>query len=88
MYEIEYILRCPENYVFIWTLFMFCNSDADFHCLVWITAVTVTLLNFVRLFKKAHEENCKQAELDRKKAEKEAEMEKAKGVNLAKKATK
>ncbi|KAL6175465.1 hypothetical protein ACLB2K_052106 [Fragaria x ananassa] len=50
--------------------------------------VTVTLLNFVRLFKKAHEENCKQAELDRKKAEKEAEMEKAKGVNLTKKATK
>ncbi|KAM5570824.1 formin-like protein 20 [Rosa sericea] len=50
--------------------------------------VTVTLLNFVRLFKKAHEENCKQAELDKKKAEKEAEMEKAKGVNLTKKATK
>lgn len=48
----------------------------------------MTLLNFVRLFKKAHEENCKQAELDKKKAEKEAEMEKAKGVNLTKKATK
>lgn len=56
--------------------------------LVLINAVTVTLLNFVRLFKKAHEENCKQAELDKKKSEKEAEMEKAKGVNLTKKATK
>ncbi|GFP95710.1 formin-like protein 6 [Phtheirospermum japonicum] len=43
--------------------------------------VTATLLNFVRLFQKAHEENCKQAELDKKKAQKEAkeaEMENAK----------
>ncbi|RZC72242.1 hypothetical protein C5167_035424 [Papaver somniferum] len=47
--------------------------------------VTATLLNFVRLFRKAHEENCKQAEMEKKKAEKEAEMEKAKGVNLTKK---
>lgn len=47
--------------------------------------VTATLLNFVRLFRKAHEENCKQAELEKKKAEKEVEMGKAKGVNLTKK---
>ncbi|KAL2539457.1 Formin-like protein [Abeliophyllum distichum] len=47
--------------------------------------VTATLLNFVRLFCKAHEENCKQAELEKKKAQKEAEMENAKGVNLTKK---
>jgi formin 2 len=47
--------------------------------------VTATLLNFIRLFKKAHEENVKQAELEKKKALKEAEMEKAKGVNLTKK---
>ncbi|KAF2311289.1 hypothetical protein GH714_021536 [Hevea brasiliensis] len=47
--------------------------------------VTATLLNFVRLFRKAHEENLKQAELEKKKAEKEAEMEKAKGINLTKK---
>jgi len=40
------------------------------------------------LFRKAHEENIKQAELDKKKAEKEAEMEKAKGVNLTKKGAK
>ncbi|WZZ37919.1 hypothetical protein YC2023_034178 [Brassica napus] len=48
--------------------------------------VTATLLNFIRLFKKAHEENIKQEELERKKAAKEAEMEKekAKGVNLTK----
>lgn len=47
--------------------------------------VTATLLNFVRLFRKAHDENVKQAELERKKAEKEAEMEKAKGNNSTKK---
>ncbi|KAL2462861.1 Formin-like protein 20 [Forsythia ovata] len=47
--------------------------------------VTATLLNFVRLFCKAHEENCKQAELEKKKAQKEAEMENAKGINLTKK---
>ncbi|XP_048624870.1 formin-like protein 20 isoform X2 [Brassica napus] len=52
--------------------------------------VTATLLNFIRLFKKAHEENIKQEELEKKKAAKEAEMEKekekekAKGVNLTK----
>lgn len=50
--------------------------------------VTATLLNFIRLFRKAHDENCKQAELERKKAEKEAEMDKAKGINLTKKAAK
>ncbi|PHU24048.1 Formin-like protein 6 [Capsicum chinense] len=50
--------------------------------------VTVTLLNFVRLFRKAHEENLKQAELERKKVQKEAEMENAKGVNLTKKGLK
>lgn len=59
------------------------------HLFVWlITAVTATLLNFVRLFRKAHEENVKQSELERKKAEKEAEMEKAKGINLTKKSVK
>lgn len=41
-------------------------------------AVITTLRNFVRLFRRAHEENCKQAELEKKKAQKEAEMEKAK----------
>ncbi|KAH1246426.1 Formin-like protein 20 [Glycine max] len=50
--------------------------------------VTVTLLNFTRLFLKAHEENSKQAELEKKKAEKEAEMEKAKGINLIRKSAK
>ncbi|CAK8565252.1 unnamed protein product [Lathyrus sativus] len=38
--------------------------------------VTATLLNFIRMFLKAHDENIKQAELEKKKAEKEAEMEK------------
>ncbi|MCD7455601.1 hypothetical protein HAX54_028766 [Datura stramonium] len=50
--------------------------------------VTATLLNFVRLFRKAHEENLKQAELERKKVQKEAEMENAKGINLTKKGLK
>ncbi|CAJ1944131.1 unnamed protein product [Sphenostylis stenocarpa] len=53
-----------------------------------LVLVTTTLLNFIRLFRKAHEENCKQAELEKKKAEKEAEMEKAKGVNVTKKGAK
>lgn len=53
-----------------------------------IYAVTATLLNFVRLFRKAHEENLKQAELEKKKAQKEAEMENAKGINLTKKGPK
>ncbi|XP_027190814.1 formin-like protein 20 isoform X2 [Cicer arietinum] len=50
--------------------------------------VTATLLNFIRLFRKAHEENIKHAELEKKKAEKEAEMEKSKGSNLPKKSGK
>ncbi|XP_071709861.1 putative formin-like protein 15b [Rutidosis leptorrhynchoides] len=35
--------------------------------------VTQTLINFMRLFRKAHEENTKQAELEKKKAQKELE---------------
>ncbi|XP_022868816.1 formin-like protein 20 isoform X2 [Olea europaea var. sylvestris] len=50
--------------------------------------VVATLLNFVRMFCKAHEENSKQAELEKKKAQKEAEMEIAKGINLTKKGVK
>ncbi|KAL0709154.1 hypothetical protein Bca4012_016132 [Brassica carinata] len=45
--------------------------------------VTATLLNFIRLFKKAHEENIKQEELEKKKAAKEAEMEKEKAKELS-----
>ena len=37
-----------------------------------------TLLNFVRMFVRAREENCKQIEYEKKKAEKEAENEKLK----------
>lgn len=50
-----------------------------------IDAVTATLLNFVRMFGKSHDENCKQAELEKKKAQKEVETEKAKGINQTKK---
>ncbi|KAK9669179.1 hypothetical protein RND81_13G114000 [Saponaria officinalis] len=47
--------------------------------------VIQTLLNFTRLLRKAHDENCKQAELDRKKAITEAKLEKAKAASLANK---
>ncbi|XP_020270174.1 formin-like protein 6 isoform X2 [Asparagus officinalis] len=40
--------------------------------------VISTLLNFVKMFIRAHEENCKQLELEKKKARKEAENEKMK----------
>ncbi|KAJ6837213.1 formin-like protein 6 [Iris pallida] len=46
--------------------------------------VVSTLLNFVRMFVRAHEENCKQLELEKKKTEKEAENEKTK-LNAQKK---
>ncbi|KAI4340123.1 hypothetical protein MLD38_024991 [Melastoma candidum] len=49
--------------------------------------VTSTLLNFMRMFRKAHDENIKQAEQEKKKVEKEAEMEKAKEISLTKKST-
>lgn len=40
--------------------------------------VVTTLVNFMTMFKRVHVENCKQAELERRKAEKEAEREKMK----------
>lgn len=40
--------------------------------------VVSTLHNFVRMFVRAHEENCKQLEFEKKKAQKEAENEKMK----------
>ncbi|CAD5176568.1 unnamed protein product [Musa acuminata subsp. malaccensis] len=46
--------------------------------------VVSTILNFVRIFRKAHDENRKQAELEKKKAQKEAETEKSKEANIAK----
>ena len=42
------------------------------------TAVVSTLLNFVRMFIRANEENRKQLELEKKKVQKEAENEKMK----------
>lgn len=52
-----------------------------------IYAVIATLLNFVRMFRKAHDENCKQAELEKKKkAQMDAEMgNNNQGMNLTKK---
>ncbi|GAV83652.1 FH2 domain-containing protein/PTEN_C2 domain-containing protein [Cephalotus follicularis] len=42
--------------------------------------VVSTLLNFVRMFVRAHEENCKKLEFEKKKAQKDAENEKLKSV--------
>lgn len=39
--------------------------------------VITTLLNFVRMFRRAHEENCKLAEVEKKKAQKESKMNKS-----------
>ena len=47
--------------------------------------VVSTLLNFVRMFVRAHGENCKQLEFERKKALKEAENEKMKAGTLSRK---
>ncbi|CAH8312783.1 unnamed protein product [Eruca vesicaria subsp. sativa] len=44
--------------------------------------VTATLLDFIRLFKKAHDENVKQADLEKKKHDNEAKMEKGKRRQL------
>jgi len=67
---------------------LFYNADANLLLLLFLFAVTATLLNFTRLFLKAHEENCKQTVLEKKKADKEAEMEKAKGINFIRKSGK
>ncbi|KAK8943415.1 Formin-like protein 20 [Platanthera guangdongensis] len=40
--------------------------------------VISSLMNFVQMFRRAHQENCKQAELEKKKAQKEAQAEKCK----------
>lgn len=40
--------------------------------------MVITLQNFVRLFVRSHDENCKQLDLEKKKALKEAEAEKTK----------
>ncbi|CAK9146644.1 unnamed protein product [Ilex paraguariensis] len=44
----------------------------------YYTSIVSTLLNFVRMFVRAHDENCKQLEFEKKKALKEAENEKVK----------
>lgn len=47
--------------------------------------MVATLLNFVQLFQRVHEENGKQAELEKKKAQKEADLEKAKECSTPRK---
>lgn len=51
------------------------NLELLYYLTINFAAVVSTLLNFVRMFNKAHEENCKQQEFDKKKAEKEAASE-------------
>lgn len=43
-----------------------------------ISAVVSTLVNFVRMFVRSHEENCKQLEFEKKRAIKESEKEQSK----------
>lgn len=43
-----------------------------------LSAVVSTLVNFVRMFVRSHEENCKQLEFEKKRAIKEAEKEQSK----------
>nr|VDD20506.1 unnamed protein product [Brassica rapa] len=47
--------------------------------------VTANLVNFVRLFKKAHEENVKQADLEKKEAAKDKKVKKGTGLSLTRK---
>lgn len=47
-------------------------------------AVISTLSTFAQLFRRAHQENCKEAELQKKKAQKEAELEKSKSSKTIK----
>ncbi|RDX99267.1 Formin-like protein 20, partial [Mucuna pruriens] len=89
----EFIAVAESEVVSVTNLYSVVGRNADALALYFgedparcpFEQVTVTLLNFTRLFLKAHEENFKQAELEKKKAGKEAEMEKAKGINLTKK---
>ncbi|PPD69919.1 hypothetical protein GOBAR_DD33195 [Gossypium barbadense] len=65
--------RCPFEQV---TDLLYVLSVANL--LSTFPIVVSTLLNFVRMFVRAHEENCKQLELEKKKAQKEADNEKLK----------
>ncbi|KAK4435769.1 Formin-like protein 18 [Sesamum alatum] len=47
--------------------------------------VVSTLLNFVRMFQRCHEENCKQQELEKKKAQNEAENGKGEKLDASRK---
>ena len=66
-------LICLLSHLTFFSLLNFCSLP-----------VVSTLFNFVRLFAQAHEENLKQIELERKKAQKEAENKKVK-IGTAKK---
>jgi ABC-type uncharacterized transport system involved in gliding motility auxiliary subunit len=63
-------LGCKHKYS-LYRFFSTTNSSYYFK----FTAVVTTLLNFTGMFNKAHEENCKQLELEMKKT---AESEKKK----------
>ena len=63
-----------ESFLFLYTIireWLPAKSHVNFE----FSAVVTTLLNFTRMFNKAHEENCKQLELEMKKT---AESEKKK----------
>ena len=54
------------------------------NCFTFAYAVVTTLVNFMTMFRRVHSENCKLAEFERKKAEKETERERMKVSPLKK----
>lgn len=75
--------RCPFeqgiHLLYLWLLFQPNETAASFSPLPRnnLSAVVSTLVNFVRMFVRSHEENCKQLEFEKKRAIKEAEKLKA-----------
>jgi curved DNA-binding protein CbpA len=75
---------CPEN-IFGLSMGLMLLPQFFFHkWFLFVLSVVTTLQNFVRLFTRSHEENCKQLDLEKKKALKEAE-ENSKQLDLEKK---
>lgn len=71
------ILVCASTLESSSSLLIIIANDNTWGC---IGAVTGTLEKFIRLFKKAHEENVEQAELEKMEAAKEARIKMLKGV--------
>ncbi|WOG95210.1 hypothetical protein DCAR_0414516 [Daucus carota subsp. sativus] len=88
----EFVQGAEREVASVQNLYTVAGSNADALALYFnedptrfpFEQVTTTLLNFVRMFRKAHDENRKQDELEKKRKQKEVEMEKARGTNKTK----